>query len=445
MSLAIGVVMSRLFIAALGLLVLLVVSRLEADAVARMTAAKLKGVHESIEANNAARQPVEQKTGYDDVRAILHCHSKWSHDSRSTIEEIIEGAHKAGVRVIMFTEHPADHYDFVTDGHQGLKDGVLLVPGAELHGMLAYPLKSLKGLTFSGPQEQSDMIKRTGGLAFICHLEERMDWEIPGITGTEMYNTHADAKEESRLFLGMVNPLFWLQLRPLIEQYPQELYGALLDYPKDYLKRYDELCQKFPHTGVAGDDSHHNIGMKIIRGEKDLIILEDLLGDKKAELSISKLPFLAPVAGKSKPGDVIMKLDLDPYDRSFHHVSTHLLMNGFDREHVWEALEAGRAYVAFDWLCDPTGFIFQAIKGEEKWPIGSKIKYQEGLKLFTIAPLEAKIRLIRNGELVQETKARELSFDVKEPGVYRVEYWLQVGDEERPWILSNPIYIRPAQ
>jgi hypothetical protein len=119
-------------------------------------------------------------------------------------------------------------------------------------------------------------------------------------------------------------------------------------------------------------------------------------------------------------------------------------MNGFDREHVWEALEAGRAYVAFDWLCDPTGFVFQAAKGDEKWPIGSKIKFEEGMKLFTVAPLEAKIRLIRNGELVQETTARELSFDVKEPGVYRVEYWLQIGDEERPWILSNPIYIRPA-
>ena len=74
----------------------------------------------------------------------------------------------------------------------------------------------------------------------------------------------------------------------------------LQDYPRAYLKRFDELCQRFPHTGVAGDDAHHNIGIKIIRGEKDLIIIEDLLGDKKAELSISTLPFLAPWPGRPR-------------------------------------------------------------------------------------------------------------------------------------------------
>ena len=151
MRLSFGFLMSLMF--------WLSTNRVEADAVARLTEAKLKAVHDSAEGYRAARQPVEVKTGYDDVRAILHCHSHWSHDSRSSIEEVIEGAHKAGVRVIMFTEHPADHYDYVTDGHQGIKDGVLLVPGAELDGMLAYPLKSLKGLKFSSPQEQSDMIK----------------------------------------------------------------------------------------------------------------------------------------------------------------------------------------------------------------------------------------------------------------------------------------------
>ena len=36
----------------------------------------------------------------------------------------------------------------------------------------------------------------TGGLVFLSHVEERMDWEIKGMTGTEIYNTHADFSEE---------------------------------------------------------------------------------------------------------------------------------------------------------------------------------------------------------------------------------------------------------
>lgn len=34
----------------------------------------------------------------------------------------------------MFTEHPAEHYDFFVDGNQGMKDGMLMIPGAEMQG-----------------------------------------------------------------------------------------------------------------------------------------------------------------------------------------------------------------------------------------------------------------------------------------------------------------------
>ncbi len=415
-----------------------------ADAISRLTAAKLQKTHDAVEALKKTRQDVSIKTPFEDTKAILHCHSKWSHDSRSTIEEILAGAHATGVKVIMFTEHPADHYDFVTDGHQGLRDGVLLIPGAELNGMLAYPLSSVKGMSFSSPQEQSDMIKRTGGLAFYCHLEERMDWQLVGIAGTEMYNVHADAKEESRLFLGLVNPLFWLQLRPLVEKYPQEVFASLQDYPKDYLRRYDELCQLFPHTGVAGNDSHHNIGIRIVRGEKDLIILEDIIGQKVAELSIGKFPLLAAIAGKAKTGDVILAVDMDPYDRAFRHVGTHLLLDELSREGVWRALEAGRAFVGFDWITDTTGYVFQAETDQPVGVVGSKIKLAPNTSLRSFAPLEAKHRLIRNGTMVAELTGRDVRFPIDQPGVYRCEVWLTVGDEDRVWILTNPIYVSSA-
>ena len=43
------------------------------------------------------------------------------------------------------------------------------------------------------------------------------------------------------------------------------------------------------------------------------------------------------------------------------------------------------------------------------------------------------------------TKQDGTSIDVPidKPGVYRVEVWLTLAGEPRPWILSNPIYVRP--
>src|SRR5262249_42974678 len=148
-------------------------------------------------------------------------------------------AKAAGVRVIMFTEHPASHYDYTIDGHQGLKDGVLLIPGAETGGFLAYPKTSIKEQKTSGNQAFSDLVRSTGGLIFLCHLEERMDWEIEGLTGSEIYNTHADFKEETKFMAALRNPLTLFGLRAAVEQYPQEMFAALQDYPADYLKRWD--------------------------------------------------------------------------------------------------------------------------------------------------------------------------------------------------------------
>ena len=72
-------------------------------------------------------------------------------------------------------------------------------------------------------------------------------------------------------------------------------------------------------------------------------------------------------------GDVVFELQLDPDVRSFRHVSTHLLMRGFDEVAVRDALAAGRAYVGFDWMCDPTGFVFRATDGQNIFPMGGDV------------------------------------------------------------------------
>ncbi|MBM4076049.1 MAG: hypothetical protein FJ267_10430, partial [Planctomycetes bacterium] len=194
--------------------------RLHADAVSRLEPDKLLAVRESIDSLKSQWQAVPRDSAYREHRANLHVHSHWSHDSRGTIDDIVAAAKRVGTSVLMFNEHPADHYDFFKDGHQGIKDGVLLIPGSEMKGFLAFPTISLKGVSFDKPQELADVVRGRGGQIFVSHLEERMDWQIQGITGVEIYNTHADFKDEKAMNIKLRNPLGFLQIAESIRKYP---------------------------------------------------------------------------------------------------------------------------------------------------------------------------------------------------------------------------------
>ena len=83
-------------------------------------------------------------------------------------------------------------------------------------------------------------------------------------------------------------------------------------------------------------------------------------------------------------------------------------MNELSEASVWEALEAGRAYVAFDWIADPTGFVLRADRGDDTWPIGSEVPLAADLRLRAEAPLEGAFKLVRDGEVVlEQTTARD--------------------------------------
>jgi hypothetical protein len=412
-----------------------------ADALERLQVARLKQVREAVEALRTERTAVKLQTGFEDIRALLHVHSQLSHDSRGTIDEILAAAKATRTRVIMFTEHPAEHYDYIADGHSGLRDGVLLIPGAEHGGFLAYPTRPLKDEKRGDRQQFADLVRRDDGLIFLSHVEERMDWEITGLTGVEIYNTHADFKEEKNLQSVLRNPLTLFGVLPAFRQYPQESFAALQDYPADYLKRWDELCQKSRHTGIAANDSHQNTGVVFRLLDSGKVRFEDALGKKFVELDPATIEFLKDAVADKKPGEVVFAQHLDRYEYSFGYVSTHLLMKDLSREAVWDALKSGRAYVAFDWMADPTGFVFDAARGDERWVMGSELPFADGLRLRAAAPLPGEFRLSRNGQVVRETEAEKFEIPVTEPGCYRIEVWLTVAGEMRPWILSNPIYV----
>ena len=47
------------------------------------------------------------------------------------------------------------------------------------------------------------------------------------------------------------------------------------------------------------------------------------------------------------------------------------------------------------------------------------------------------------GKVIAEERGDRLEWKVTGPGVYRIEGWLSLDGEERGWVYSNPIYIRP--
>ncbi|MCC6508029.1 MAG: PHP domain-containing protein [Pirellulaceae bacterium] len=412
------------------------------DAIDRLTDKRLAALRQAISQLATERKELPRSNPFRDYRANLHVHSLLSHDSRITLAEILVAAKKAGTEVLMFSEHPADHYDYFTDGHSGLRDGVLLIPGAEMQGMLVYPRQSVKGLDRGSVQEVSNLVRGRGGLTFLSHLEERMTLEVSGLTGNEIYNTHFDFKSEPRLLSALKNPLWWVRAGDLFKKYPQECMGSLQDYPREYLQRWDVLCQSAPHTGVSANDAHQNVGIRIRLADGNKAIVEDAVGEKVVEMSAT-----LPLALGLKPYEVngqqmLFETLLDPYEVSLRHVATHLLLRAQTVDEVWESLEQGRAYVSFDWLADPRGFDFFIESPLGRHEMGSQVAYQSELQLSAQAPLAGNWKLMRNGHLAEESDGQRFKTTLTIPGIYRVELWLKVADQDRIWILSNPIYVR---
>ena len=281
------------------------------DAVDRLKPDYMKALHAAIEGLKQDRQAVSLPSKFTDYRGAMHVHSGLSHDSRSPISEVIAGAKKAGMRFLMFTEHPVPHHDYFKEGHHGLVDGVLLIPGAELTGLLAFPMSSVPEGS-NDPQAEVDAVLKTHGQIFLCHLEERMDWDLKGLTGSEIYNLHADFKDETRLIKSMRSLTGLLRLLPASRQYPQETMASLMDYPADYLRRYDQLCEKSRLTGIAANDAHHNNSIKGIMLDDGRLQLVDALGTKLAKIDSKVVAALKPyVPDNLHPGETAVLLDLD--------------------------------------------------------------------------------------------------------------------------------------
>jgi hypothetical protein len=416
----------------------------------RLALDRLEAVHADVEKLKAKRVEITARTGINDYRCILHAHAEDSTHTGGTLPEMLADAKKANVHAILLTDHYRPTTDFIDGRWRGIKEGVLFIPGSEVNGFLVYPMKSimkrmdLKGMDFVNTVNVDD------GMIFLSHIEERKEHSMGGLTGLEIFNRHWDAKRDKASLLALAfkltDPKQLAELEKAVKLYPDEVLAFQCDYPGLYLDKWDEETKKKRLTGVAANDCHHNQIFLIKMVDADTVLLGTNVDadDKMRKIPSLLRPGIKELTKGRKAGDILAKLDFDPYYRSFRNASTHVLASKLEEPAIRTALKSGHAYVAHEWMGDATGFQFDAIDRDKPVAMmGDKVKRVDGLKLTAKLPLPAQIRLLRHGQVVATAEDKAIfEYTAKEPGAYRLEAWLKLDGEWRPWIFSNPIYVK---
>ncbi|HEY0457288.1 MAG TPA: alpha/beta hydrolase fold domain-containing protein, partial [Verrucomicrobiae bacterium] len=356
----------------------------------RLAPEHLAAVHEDVQRIARTRHALPDFSIYRDFRAVMHVHAEDSDHTKGTRDQVLAAAKKTGVKIVFLSDHRGPKLET----WRGLRDGVLFFAGSEDgDGVLRFP-----GFD-ANSQPQTN-----GQLRFICHVEERYDADTAGYAGMEICNRHTDAKldkgAEKYLLAAAANEDSWNKVAESFRKYPDEMFAAGTDYHAEIFAKWDKTTRNGPFTGIAANDAHQN---QIFKG-----------------------------------------ITFDPYEVSFRNLTTHILARELTDADVRQALRDGHAYVAHDWLCDPTGFVFGAQNGLGAFPMGDPAVMWGKTRLMALTPAPAKLKLFLNGNVISQSNGTNLVFEAKKPGAYRLEAWLTVGGEDRPWIYSNPVYLEES-
>jgi hypothetical protein len=247
-----------------------------------------------------------------DLRGVVHVHTRASHDSPGTVEEVARGARHAGVAWVAFTVHARPG----VAPPRGRVDGVTFIPGFEIRAgggsILALGITEVLPRS-ARPADVVRGIHEAGGLAFVAHVERSrlVDPDAYGelsADGIELANLHAVANQR------------WARLafRSLLLPGSVAL-RSLVATPTANLALWDRL----PARSIVGAVDAH-----------------------------AKYRLLGSLGG-----------NVDRYRDVFRLLTTHVLTPDAQVSSILEALREGRSYVAFEALGNVDGFRFEADEG----------------------------------------------------------------------------------
>ena len=245
-----------------------------------------------------------------------------------------------------------------------------------------------------------DQVTRRGGLAFYAHPETPRDWRPAAVSGMEIYNLHTDFKRQG----GSVGSTVRARLADLwlsFERYPDQVRYLPFQRPTEFLRLWDDLNRTRAVTGVAGNDSHQNVGLRAWITPTGRLRIDDTSPKPMQEHALDGMlgTVLRWWYGPLTPGRELFRLQLDPYEASARFVNTHVLAQELTEEALKASLLAGRVHVGFDGVADSSGFRWLARAGSVVRVMGESVPFNPAIELCAVSPIPCRFTLVRNGEV----------------------------------------------
>jgi hypothetical protein len=347
------------------------------------------------------------------VSGVLHIHTNRS-DGRGAPADVALDAARAGLRFVVFTDHgdatrPPDPPMY--------HEGVLCLDGVEISttgghyvaiGLPAapYPLRG-------EPRDVVDDVARLGGFGIAAHPDSpkrALQWEAwsAPFDGIEVINPDTSWRVQATRG-GLRSKLRLLEALGAYPFRPPEAITSLLSDTSELMKRWEMLTRNRRVVAVAGTDAHSQIGI----------------------------------------------LPIPSYQSSFRMLSVHVRpahpLSGdatADGVAIVDGLRSGHVYTTVDGFAARPSFEFSASNLSGTAQQGDELGADGAVTLHvrSNAPPTFTATVWR-GDQILETGHHESSFTVhapEGPAVYRVEIYASGRRDLPPWIVSNPIYVRPV-
>jgi len=372
---------------------------------------RLKRLRNAIQQLASQRVTTETSSGYVDYKGVIHVHTSLGGHSTGTFAELVTAATANNLAFVIMTEHPQAEFDTAAMTLNGSHGGVLFISGNEVSTSDGDRLLLIPGPANANEshttKEFVDQQHANHRLAFAAYPNESQIWQSNAVDGVEVYNLFTNVKQINRLmtfFDGL-----WSY-----RSYPDLIFANFFARPNDELKRWDDAntSNNRKLVAIAGNDAHSNVGFGL----------------------------------SDSTGKQIAGLKLDPYERSFRTVRTHVLLKKetpLTPESLLEAISLGHCYISFDIFGDPTGFDFRVAQSDKM--MGDELSLANPITLSAKSPLLTRFVLLKDGNASAHASGLSAEFPITSPGAYRIEAYLDSLPSPaagKPWVISNPIYVR---